>query len=55
MLGLTNRVADRLFMSPHTVEAHLKAIYRTLEIGSRGELRDAIRDSTRGTRDSAPS
>ena len=55
-IGLTNRqVADRLFMSPHTVEAHLKAIYRTLEIGSRGELRDAIRDSTHGTRDSTPS
>jgi DNA-binding CsgD family transcriptional regulator len=56
VIGLTNRqVADRLFMSPHTVEAHLKAIYRTLEIGSRGELRDAIRDSARGSRDSTAS
>jgi len=56
VVGLTNReVADRLFMSPHTVEAHLKAIYRTLEIGSRGELRDAIRDSAHGSRDSTPS
>lgn len=37
--GLTNReVGDRLFMSHHTVEAHLTAVYRELGIRSRAEL-----------------
>jgi len=37
--GLTNReVGDRLFMSHHTVEAHLTAAYRELGIRSRVEL-----------------
>ena len=37
--GLTNReVAERLFLSPHTVGFHLRTIYRKLEIGSRVEL-----------------
>ena len=41
--GLTNRqVADQLFMSPHTVDAHLKAIYQSLGINSRAELRSAL-------------
>ncbi len=61
--GLTNReAADRLFMSPHTVEAHLSAIYRALDIGSRGQLAAALaeggatpRDSDRETRDSGRS
>ena len=53
--GLTNReVAERLFMSPHTVEAHLTAIYRTLEIRSRHELADALRASRTAPRDSEP-
>jgi DNA-binding NarL/FixJ family response regulator len=44
--GLTNRqVGDRLFMSPHTVEAHLTAVYRALGIRSRAELADALRAS----------
>jgi DNA-binding CsgD family transcriptional regulator len=51
--GLTNRqVADRLFMSTHTVEAHLSAIYRTLGIRSRGELGGALRSGARSIRDS---
>ncbi len=57
--GLTNRqVADRLFMSPHTVEAHLTTIYRTLGIGSRLEIGVALarkrtpRDSAADFRDS---
>jgi DNA-binding NarL/FixJ family response regulator len=51
--GLTNRqIADRLFMSAHTVEAHLSAVYRTLGIGSRRELGPALRDSTAENRDS---
>ena len=37
--GRTNRqIADALFMSHHTVEAHLTRIYRTLGIHSRTEL-----------------
>jgi DNA-binding CsgD family transcriptional regulator len=31
-------VADALFMSPHTVEAHLTAIYRALGIRTRTDL-----------------
>lgn len=42
--GLTNRqIGERLFMSVHTVEAHLSAAYRALDIGSRRELDAAIR------------
>ena len=37
--GMTNReVGDRLFMSHHTVEAHLTAAYRELGVRSRVEL-----------------
>jgi DNA-binding CsgD family transcriptional regulator len=44
--GLTNRqIGERLFMSIHTVEAHLSAAYRILNIRSRRELGSAIRDS----------
>lgn len=61
--GLTNRqAADRLFMSAHTVEAHLSTIYRALGIRSRAELRATLdkevtpaRDSAGQSRDSAPS
>ena len=61
--GLTNRqVADRMFMSAHTVEAHLSAIYRALGIRSRAQLSAALtanppapRDSAGRSRDSAPS
>jgi DNA-binding CsgD family transcriptional regulator len=42
--GLTNRhIAERLFMSVHTVEAHLSAAYQTLDIRSRRELAAALR------------
>ena len=41
--GLTNRqIGDRMFMSVHTVEAHLSAVYRALEIGGRRELGPAL-------------
>jgi DNA-binding NarL/FixJ family response regulator len=37
--GQTNReIADALFMSVHTVEAHLTRIYRTLGVHTRTEL-----------------
>jgi DNA-binding NarL/FixJ family response regulator len=37
--GRTNReVAEALFMSPHTVEAHLTRIYRSLGVRSRTEM-----------------
>lgn len=37
--GLTNReVATRLFLSPHTVDSHLRHIFRKLEINSRVDL-----------------
>jgi DNA-binding CsgD family transcriptional regulator len=36
---LTNReVAVRLFLSPHTIDAHLRHIFRKLDIDSRVEL-----------------
>jgi DNA-binding CsgD family transcriptional regulator len=37
--GLTNRqAAERLFISPHTVGFHLRAIYRKLDLSSRIDL-----------------
>jgi DNA-binding CsgD family transcriptional regulator len=42
--GRTNReVAETLFMSPHTVEAHLTRIYRSLGVRGRTELTAALR------------
>ena len=37
--GLTSRqIADELFVSPRTVDAHLTHIYRKLDINSRARL-----------------
>lgn len=50
--GLTNRqIAERLFMSVHTVEAHLSAAYQALDIHSRRELGVALghRDEGKAT------
>ena len=50
--GRTNReVADALFMSPHTVEAHLTAIYRELGVRSRVELARVVGSAGPGDRD----
>jgi len=43
--GLTNReVADRLFVSPHTVSSHLRHVFSKLGITSRVELARVARD-----------
>ncbi|HVH52105.1 MAG TPA: LuxR C-terminal-related transcriptional regulator, partial [Gaiellaceae bacterium] len=43
--GLTNReVADRLFVSPHTVSSHLRHVFAKLGITSRVELARVARD-----------
>ncbi|GAA0274109.1 hypothetical protein GCM10009527_083250 [Actinomadura nitritigenes] len=44
--GLTNqRIADRLFISVHTVAFHLRQVYRKLGIGSRVELTRLVAES----------
>jgi ATP/maltotriose-dependent transcriptional regulator MalT len=43
--GLTNReVAERLFVSPHTVNSHLRHVFLKLGISSRVELARVVRD-----------
>jgi DNA-binding NarL/FixJ family response regulator len=41
--GMTNRdIAQSLFVTPKTVEVHLSAVYRKLDIGSRTQLGAAL-------------
>ena len=47
--GLTNReVADRLYVSPHTVNTHLRQVFAKLEINSRVELARLATERGRG-------
>jgi DNA-binding CsgD family transcriptional regulator len=47
--GLTNReVAERLFVSPHTVNSHLRHVFAKLGINSRVELARLARDHEQG-------
>jgi DNA-binding CsgD family transcriptional regulator len=51
--GITNReIADRLFLSPHTVNSHLRHIYTKLAINSRAELARIVVENEAG--ESAP-
>jgi len=41
--GMTNReISNALFVTPKTVEAHLRSIYRKLDITSRNDLAGAL-------------
>jgi DNA-binding CsgD family transcriptional regulator len=47
--GMTNRqIAQTLFVTVKTVEAHLSAAYDKLDISSRGQLPDALADGSSG-------
>jgi DNA-binding CsgD family transcriptional regulator len=42
--GATNRdIGRRLYLSPKTIEMHLRSVYRKLDIPGRGHLAAALR------------
>jgi low temperature requirement protein LtrA len=48
--GSTNReIADRLFLSPHTVNSHLRHIFAKLAINSRAELARIVAEQDAGS------
>lgn len=47
----TRQIADASFVTPKTVEFHLREIYRKLEVGSRAELIRVMADCAASTRD----
>src|SRR5208282_1380162 len=44
----TKETAAALFLSPKTIEYHLRSVYRELSIGSRSELKTALDRLTAG-------
>ena len=53
--GITNReIAERLFLSPHTVNSHLRHIYSKLAINSRAELARIVAEQAGGRPAPAP-
>ena len=44
----TRRIAEALFVTPKTVEYHLRHVYQKLSISSRGELAQTLCGSPQG-------
>ena len=49
----TRETAAALFLSPKTIEYHLRSVYRKLSVGSRSELKAALDRLTAGLPDPA--